>query len=113
MVPMTRNSSCASRSASTPVSRPPVILSLPPSRALRWLREARGSPPGLADSRRRDAARSDAAFGPAAAARHDSKLTEHASMEHALAQRHGDRRGAVGDAELAVDAPRVGLHRLT
>src|SRR5262249_61774985 len=54
------------------------LISWPPSRALRWLREARGSggvPPGLAESRRREAAaRSDAAFGPAAAARRNSQV---------------------------------------
>ena len=55
-----------------------ALISWPPSRAVGpggppWLREAWGSgglPPGLATSRRRDAARSDAACGPAAAALH-------------------------------------------
>src|SRR5205814_10182054 len=33
-------------------------------------------------------------------------------MEDALPQRHGNGLGAVGDGELAVDRPAVGLHRL-
>src|SRR5262249_56709006 len=71
-----------------------ALIPLPPSRdvapearqvAQRWLREAdpgvRGSSPGPAESRRREAvARSDAAFGPAAAARRRPWLTRRASQ---------------------------------
>src|SRR5262245_7783552 len=61
-----------------------ALIPLPPSRALRWLREAWGSgglPPGPAEPRRPEAAaRSDTAFGPAAAARHRPWLTQRASQ---------------------------------
>src|SRR5262249_47540766 len=68
---------CRTRVAGIP-AQPKRLISWPPSRALRWHREAaagvRGSSPGPAGSRPRDTATAPgapyAAFGPAAAACH-------------------------------------------
>src|SRR5262249_35348348 len=83
------------------------LLSLPPSRALRWLQEARGSgglSPGQAESRRREAAaRSDAAFGPAAAARRGPTPTACGSLG---LSRAGEQRFGPGQwRRLVHDAP--------
>src|SRR5262249_21619944 len=104
----------STRAATLPAGPAPTTtasysLTLPPSRdvvpearkpVVRWLREARGPgglPPGLAESRRRDAARSVAAFGPAPAAPRSPGRQHHRDRDRAggadeIAQRLLDRR---------------------